>query len=152
MKRKIPITILGLGWVFLAIFLTSGYYFNKLTINSNGFKLSPITWDNHMQIFNGAVQCNLIEEDLIDRKKILKQEIFSKVIKREESLNGIIYYFKDDLNLLESVLEHVQIEKACCPFFKFDISILPFNSGFALQVSGSEDALQMLKEFESSDL
>jgi len=143
--------ILGLGWVFLALFLTSGYYFNKLNNDSNGFKFSPITWNNHIKVFNGAIQCNLIGDDLLDRKKMLKQTIFSKVLKRKESLNGITYYFNDDSNLLELVLEHVQIEKACCPFFKFDISILPFNNGFALQISGSEDALQMLKEFESSD-
>ncbi len=151
MKRKILIIILGFGWIFLALFLTSGYYFNTLTNRSNGFKFSPIPWDNHLQVFNGAIQCNLIEDDLLDRKKILKQRIFSNVLKRVESEIGITYYFKDDFNLLESVLKHVQIERACCPFFKFDISILPFNNGFALQISGSKEALQMLKEFESID-
>lgn len=113
--------------------------------------LSPISWDNHLQIFNGAIQCNLIGDDLLDRKLVLKERIFSKVIKREESLNGITYYFKDDSKLLESVLEHVQIEKACCPFFKLDISILPFNNGFALKISGSEDAIEMIKDFELSE-
>lgn len=101
-----------------------------------------------MQIFNGVVQCNLIGDDLLDRKMILKENIFSNVQKREESLNGITYYFKDDSNLLESLLEHVQIEKACCPFFKFDISILPFNKGFALKISGSKEAIEMIKNFE----
>ena len=104
-----------------------------------------------MQMFNGVVQCNLIEEDLLNRKEVLKQDVFSHVFKRKESLNGVIYYFNDDPNLLESVLEHILIEKACCPFFKFDISILPFNNGFALQISGPEDALKMLREIESSD-
>lgn len=151
MKSKILISILGLGWIFLAVFLISGYYFNTLSNNSNTFKLSPITWDNHMHMFNGAIQCNLLEEDLIDRKETLKKTIFSKVQKREESLNGITYYFENDSNLLESVLEHVQIEKACCPFFKFDISILPFNNGFAFQVSGSKEAIEMIKEFEKSE-
>ena len=152
MRRKIMIITLSLGWVFLALFLTSGYYFNTLSNKTHTFKLSPITWEDHMQIFNGAIQCNMLEEDLLDRKRILKKTLFSKVEKREESLNGISYYFKDSPNLLESLLEHVQIEKACCPFFKFDISILPFNKGFALKVSGSKEALEMIKDFESSDI
>jgi len=135
----------------LALFLSSGYYFNKLSSDSAAFKFSPVTWDDHMQMFNGAIQCNLIEDDLLERKKLLKETIFSKVLKKEESLNGYIYYFNDDPNLLESVLEHIQIEKACCPFFKFDISILPFNNGFALQISGSEDAIEMIKDFELKD-
>ena len=80
----------------------------------------------------------------------MKEEIFAKVTKREKSKNGIIYYFENDPKLLQSVLEHVQIEKSCCPFFKFDISILPFDHGFALQISGSEDAMEFIKEFESS--
>jgi len=88
----------------------------------------------------------------LERKKILKETIFSKVVKKEESLNGYTYFFEDDSNLLASVLEHVQIEKACCPFFKFDISILPFSKGFALQISGSEAALEMIKEFELSEI
>ena len=142
--------ILGLGWVFLALFLASGYYFNKFTDDTNGFKFSPITWDNHMHMFNGAVQCNLIEDELVERKELLKEVIFSKALKREEAINGITYYFDDDSNLLKSVLEHVQIEKACCPFFKFDISILPFNKGFALQISGSEEAVEMIEDFELS--
>lgn len=151
MKSIILIIILGLGWVFLALFLATGYYFNTLSNHSNNtFKLSPITWDNHMHMFNGAIQCNMFEEELIDRKETLRKTIFSKVQKRDESLNGITYYFKNDSNLLESVLEHVQIEKACCPFFKFDISILPFNNGFAFQVSGSEEAIEMIKDFEKS--
>ena len=105
-----------------------------------------------MQLFEGAIQCNLIEEDLVERKKVLKEAIFSKVQKKEESSEGFIYYFEDDSELLSNVLEHVEIEKACCPFFKFDISILPFNNGFALQISGSEAALEMIKEFESGVL
>lgn len=151
MKLKMLIAFLGLGWVFLALFLMSGYYYNKLSNNSERFQLSPITWESHMQVFNGVVQCNLMEEDLLKRKKVLKETVFSNVLQRKESADGVTYYFEYKANLLESVLEHVQIEKACCPFFKFDISILPFNQGFALQISGSEEALKMLKEIEPSD-
>ena len=144
--------ILGLGWVFLVLFLASAYFFNKLSDNSNASNFNPISWDNHMQVFNGAIQCKLLDDDLVARKKVLKETIFSQVIKKEESLNGFTYYFKDDPDLLASVFEHVQIEKACCSFFKFDISILPFKKGFAVQVSGSEDAFEMIKKFEASDL
>jgi len=151
MRRKILIILLSAGWFLFALSLTSGYYFKKLSYKSNEFKFSPIAWDDHLQVFNGAIQCNLIEDDLLERKQILKETIFSKVIKKERSLNGYLYYFDDDTKLLADVLEHVQIEKACCPFFKFDISILPFNNGFALQISGSEDAIEMIEEFDSSE-
>jgi len=146
MRKKTSTIILGLGWVLFALFLISGYFYNKLSDTSANYAFSPITWESHMQIFNGAVQCNLIGDELMERKAILKKEIFSKVEKRVESSNGLIFYFKDDINLLESVLEHMIIEKACCPFFKFDVSILPFDKGFALQISGSENAIEMVKK------
>jgi len=152
MKGKMQLIGLGLGWVFLAIFLMSGYYYNKLSNNSEKFSFTPITWDNHMQIFNGALQCNLISEDLLERKKILKATIFANVVSRKESLSGITYFFNDDADLLKSVMEQVQIEKACCPFMKFDIAILPFSKGFALQISGPEGTIELLKGFESEEL
>ena len=150
MKSKLSQVILGSGWIFLCLFIVSAYAFNSLSSNSATSKFSPIKLDSHVHMFNGAIQCNLIGEELTARKEVLKEEIFAKVTKREESKNGIIYYFENDPKLLQSVLEHVQIEKACCPFFKFDISILPFDNGFALQISGSEDAMEFIKEFESS--
>lgn len=152
MKTNILIGILSLGWVLLALFIVSGYFFNNLSNTSSASKFSPITWDDHIQVFKGAIQCELLADDLLERKKVLKKTIFSQVIKKQESPNGFTYYFKDDPDLLAAVFEHVQIEKACCSFFKFDISILPFNNGFAVQISGSEDAFEMIKEFEENDL
>ncbi len=140
--------ILGLGWIILAFFLVSGYYYEKFSIPSDSTAFIPISWESHKQIFHGVVQCSLIPEDLNIRKEELKKTIFSKVEKRKEDSNGIIFYFNDEPNLLESVLEHMMIERLCCPFFKFDVSILPFNKGFALQISGSEDAIEMIKAYE----
>jgi len=148
MRRIIKAIILSSGWLCLGIFLISGNYVNQTTENVESSKFRPIAWSDHMQFFNGAIQCNLIEEELLIRKDKLKTDIFSNVERSEESENGYIYYFNDDTVLLASLLEHVQIEKACCPFFKFDISILPFNKGFALQISGPKAALKMIEEFE----
>ncbi len=146
------IILLSGGWFFLALYLTSGYFFKKFSLNEEEMIFSTITWKNHMDFFNGAIQCNLIPEELIERKKILKETIFSQVLKKEAIKNGYIFYFKDDSNLLDAIFEQVKIEKACCPFFKFDISILPNNKGFALQISGSEDALEMIKDFDKEDV
>jgi len=148
MKKNMLSIFLGAGWVLLALFLLSGNYYKKLTDNSNLSLFSPIAWEDHLQIFKGSIQCSLTSEELIERKKYLQAEIFSKTIKRIEISNGFTFYFKDDPALLNYVLEFIQKEKACCPFFKFDLSILPFNEGFALQISGSKKAFKFLKELE----
>ena len=150
MKRYISPIIFGLGWILLGIYLISGHYINGLSTNKSAFSFSPVAWEYHLQLFEGALQCNLTDEDLLKRKMFLKDKIFLNVVKKEKSRNGFVYYFNDEEFLLDYVLEFVQKEKACCPFFKFDISILPFNKGFALQISGSEEAVKILKNFESN--
>lgn len=149
MKRKIFNAVLGAGWVLLGLFLVSTYFLNKFSDKSKSFSFKALTWQNHMQLFEGAVQCNLMGDSLLERKRILREKVFSEVVKKDSTEYGLVYYFEDQPELLDLVLEHVLIEKECCPFFKFDISILPFKQGFALQLSGSDAAIEMLKEFET---
>lgn len=143
---------MSLGWVFLAIFILSGYFFNKLSDNQSTNNFQPIEWSEHMQIFRGAIQCNLLDDALMTRKQELKDKIFSKVTKKVEKENGFVYYFENDNSLLKDALDFIEKEKACCPFFKFDISILPFDNGFAIGISGSKDAIEMLRDFENNDI
>ena len=151
MKKNILFVLLSAGWFFLAVFLLSGYYFNKLSVGVDTSIFSPVSWGDHMQVFEGALQCSLTDEDLLERKQVLKESVFSKVTRKEEKTNGFVYYFKDEEGLLNDALEFIQKEKSCCPFFKFDVSILPFDHGFAIQISGSEEAIGMLKDFENND-
>lgn len=152
MKSNMLYTLLGSGWIFLGLFFISGFYFNKFSTQTDGSNFRPVEWRDHMQLFEGVIQCNLTNEDLIERKKLLKEKIFSKVTNREQTQNGYVYYFEYDKLMLENILEFTKTEKACCPFFKFDISILPFDLGIAIQLSGSEEVVEMLEDFESNDL
>ena len=151
MTRKMGIVVLSLGWIFLLLFIVSGYFFNRLTDNESSSNFQPIQWSDHMELFTGAIQCSLLDEDLLKRQEDLKVRIFSKVTNRIEKKNGIVYYFDFEKVMLADVLEFVQKEKECCPFFKFDISILPFKQGLAIQIGGSEVALELLRDFENND-
>ncbi len=151
MKKNLTYLLLGSGWLFLAIFLLSGYFFNKLSDGNETSNFRPIVWGYHMELFKGAVQCSLLEDDILERKIFLKKKVFSKVTRKEEKIDGSIYFFEDEITLLSDAIEFVQKEKECCPFFKFDISILPFGQGFAIQISGSEDAIEMLRDFENNE-
>ena len=152
MKKNLLKIILASGWVLLAVFLLSGYFFNKFSPETEKSHFRPVAWADHMKLFDGAIQCSLLDDELLERKKALKQKVFSKVTRKVESKIGITYYFEGKGTLLKDALEFVQKEKACCPFFKFDISILPYDQGFAIQISGSEAALDMLKDFETNEV
>lgn len=145
---QISTILLGMGWVLLGLFLLSGAYYKKFSGSEGESFLSPIAWEDHLLVFKGAVSCRLSSEELLERKAELRELVLSKVDRKETQANGHVFYFRDDPELLQHLMEFVQKEKACCPFFKFDLSILPFEKGIALQISGSDEAIDMIKEME----
>ena len=150
MKNKLLIPVLALGWVFLFLFLGSAYFFNSFTSDTNKNVWSPIAWEEHLLVFDGALTCSLTSEELLERKQELKESIFPQLVKKVALDNGYIYYFEDDQQLAEDILEFIGKEKQCCPFFKFDFSVLPFNKGLALQISGSPAVKDFLKDMEQA--
>ena len=147
MKNKIGILFLSLGWILLLLFLGSGFVFNTF-MGGEQSVLSPITWEEHLLVFDGALTCSLTSEELMERKKELKEKIFPKLQKKIALSDGYIYYFEDEPGLAENIMEFIGKEKQCCPFFKFDFSILPFKKGLAFQISGSPAVKEFLTDFE----
>ena len=148
--EKLQWVILGLGWVLLALFLGSGYVMNHFKSGTEKSAFTPISWGEHLIVFEGALSCSLTSAELQDRIALLKTEIFPNLTRKEELADGFIYYFEDEGDIAIKILEFIGKEKECCPFFKFDVSVLPFEKGIALQISGSEGVKDFLlsKELE----
>jgi hypothetical protein len=96
----------------------------------------------------GAISFSITTDALQERRIELKNKIFSQLLKKEELPQRFIFYFNDTEGMAENLTELMLKEKACCPFFKFDLSILPFNKGIALKISGSKAVKEMLVSFE----
>ncbi len=64
-----------------------------------------------------------------------------------ESSHGYIFYFKDESKLLESLTMFIVAEQNCCPFFRYNISILPNKKGLALEIAGPKAAKLMIQNF-----
>lgn len=148
MKMQISMILLGLGWVLLGLFLLTGNYYKKVSGQVDYLFFSPIAWEDHLLAFKGVASCSLSSEELLERKAELKELVMSKVERKEIRPDAYVFYFEDDPILLQDLMEFVQKEKACCHFFKFDLSILPFQKGIALQISASKEAFEMVKEME----
>jgi len=148
--EKLKQSILGLGWVLFILFLGSRYVMNQFKSGNDNSVFTPITWGEHLNVFEGALSCSLTSVELRDRIALLRTEIFPNLTKKEELADGFIYYFDDEGDIAIKILEFIGKEKQCCPFFKFDISVLPFKKGIALQISGSKGVKDFLlsKELE----
>ena len=137
------IFISALGWILLFISLASGYLYNQFHDEKDRFAFTPISWNNHIQVFDGTLSCLLLPEEKQARIEYLHEEIFEKVIRKKSLSDGYVFFFDDNEVVMNDLTEFIKIEKLCCPFFKFDLSVLPFGQGIALKISGSE----LVKEF-----
>lgn len=137
------------GWILLILFLGSGYLFNRFSEGDNSM-FSPISWEDHLSVFDGALTCSLTTEEELNRRLEIKELLFSNLKKKEELENGYLYYFESKEGLYDQIAELIGKEMKCCPFFKFDLSILPFGKGMALKISGGEGVKEFLKDFENS--
>ena len=153
MKRVFKLIFVYVGWIGLLIFLVSSYVFNRFN-DSNLYNANTIKWEDHVSLFDGAIACALTSGELLQRKEELATFIVAKANKLEELENGVLLYFEDEPKLIDQVIEFMLKEKACCPFFKFDLSILPFNRGFALQITGAKGTKEFIMDFlkEASSL
>lgn len=144
MNKALRYVLFGLGWILLIIFLVSGSIFSRYNPTQEYRMINPISWKDHFNLFDGLVECALTDAELMERKEWLRTEIFPKTVKKESTESSQTYYFDDDDQLLAQLMEFTQKEKSCCPFFKFDLSILPFNQGIAFGISGSTEAMEFI--------
>ena len=147
MKKKIKYAFFGLGWLLLVLLLVSSYFIKRFDMGNSAADYSSISWERQVDFFKGAIQCSLTDSDLLERKELIRADLLSRLDRKEELSNGFVFYFKDEPGLLDLVMEFIEKEKACCPFFKFDLSVLPFDQGIALGLSGAPGAVELIREF-----
>ena len=98
---------------------------------------------------SNQLACTLTGFEKLERKESLKKEIFSQVKSIEELESGYLFRFADSNNFMIKIIDYITVEKECCPFFKYDIIIHPYNRGIELEVTGEEgskDLITMLVE------
>jgi len=145
---KLKSIVCAAGWLLLFVFLFSGYLFNTAQKDSS-FNFQPIQWTEHLRVFEGALSCTLLPGELNERLAEIKAEIFTSDVHKEELNDGYIFYFDDKGDLADKVLDFLKVEKKCCPFFKFDLSILPYQGGMALKISGGPQVKSFIDYYMS---
>lgn len=136
-----------MGWLLFGFYLAISFVFNSFN-NDSSNKFIPISWSEQVKVYEGALVCSLLPEEMTLRIEQLKSEVFSQTKEIKELEDGYTFYFEDDEQLLTDIFDFVELEKKCCPFFQFDVSVQPFQNGFAVRVGGSK----LIKEFVGSYL
>ena len=93
---------------------------------------------------NGEISCSLDGEAFTARKEKFQKLFFSKAVDVNETLEGYQFVFKDEKKLNEQIFKFILEEKKCCPFFQYDIKVLPYSEGIHLTISGDEKVKEFL--------
>jgi hypothetical protein len=85
-----------------------------------------------------VIACRLGERERAERALELRQELFAGVLAIDDLPDGYGYRFPADDDWTAKVLAFVAAERACCPFFTFEVVFEPHGQGVWLRLRGSE--------------
>jgi hypothetical protein len=97
---------------------------------------------------NEDIACNLIGPEFAARKDAITGDLFAHVVRIEELPDGYAYHFPATAPWPAKVLEFVETERECCPFFTFEIVFEPNGGPLLLRLRGSAE----IKEFIAAEL
>jgi hypothetical protein len=94
------------------------------------------------------VVCILSDSEFREREQTLLKQIGSLVLERRELENGYAFQIPaDDDEALRRAAEFIILERKCCPFLDFKISVKAGGAGVWLELTGeAEQAKEFIAE------
>jgi hypothetical protein len=85
--------------------------------------------------------CTLGSEELVERKELLKQ-LTAGVQERKQLDDGVAYRFEPESGVVARLAEVVELERQCCQFFTFRITVAENEGPIWLELSGPKDLIE----------
>lgn len=89
--------------------------------------------------------CNLSNSEMAYRKEFLQATVAKKIAKIEELETGYDLIFHEPVEYSKELLEFINFERGCCSNFSFALIFEPNNKATHLQMYGSKDIKEELK-------
>jgi len=94
---------------------------------------------------NIPVVCLLTDRELQDRRKDHLEKLAASLIDFNESRSGYIYRFPLDSSILKHLIEIIDLERKCCPFLSFSLSVVAGDDFVSLELAGPENSKEIIK-------
>ncbi len=93
-----------------------------------------------------ACQIGAIPKSERPQYEQLKEKIFRQIDRPKtiEEDDGFKYTLLDEKNLLRNLGEWMVYEQACCPFFRFDLTVTPNRGPIYLRIGGPKGVKEFL--------
>lgn len=90
------------------------------------------------------IACSLTDNELQERRRSVLQKVRSAVIDVRELENGYAYCFPAEGEWLTELARVVSLERQCCSFLRFCITVEPGDGPIWLEMTGPEGTKEFL--------
>jgi len=90
------------------------------------------------------IACNLTNAELQERRRTVLETLRSGVLAVEELADGFAYSFSSEVNHFPALAAMIDLERQCCPFLQFRVTLAASNGPISLEITGPEGTKEFL--------
>ena len=90
------------------------------------------------------IACSLTDSEFRERRKTVLREARQKMLEVKEIADGYVYRFPSDDESLAQIINLVRLERKCCQFLQFRITVEAGEGDAWLELTGAEGTKQFL--------
>ena len=91
------------------------------------------------------IACFLTDNELQQRRANYLNKIAASLVDFKELENGFSYRFPVEKSMLTDLAEVIDLERKCCPFLNFKLSIESGSEFVSLELTGREGTKEMIR-------
>ncbi|HEX8247777.1 MAG TPA: hypothetical protein VF599_06380 [Pyrinomonadaceae bacterium] len=90
------------------------------------------------------VACALNDAEFREREQAVLQKFGQMILERKELAAGYGFRFASDDDLLREIIEMIILERKCCPFLDFKITLKAGSADLWLELTGAKGAKEFI--------
>lgn len=91
------------------------------------------------------IACTLTDKELQERRKNVLQKTARSLIEVRELQDGFSYRFPAEDSTLQDLVHVIALERKCCPFLNFKLSVEAQNDFVSVELTGREGTKEMIR-------
>ena len=91
------------------------------------------------------IACYLTDKELQARRKNYLDKAAEFLVDSTELPDGFVYRFPLAESMLQNLAEIIDLERKCCPFLNFKLSLEAGKDFFLLELTGTEGTKEVLR-------
>ena len=92
------------------------------------------------------IACSLNDAEFRRREQMILQKVMRTVLERRELDGGCALRFPPDDDVLKEIVGMIILERKCCPFLEFKITLEAGGGDIWLEMTGAEGAKEFITE------